>query len=194
MAAVALAQTGIRRHQALRAGGRHHREPHSRARRHGVAEHAGFHCRTRPVRFGCAPMCPRPSSAISGSGWPRQSAPTAIPDRVYHGWVGYLAPDLGIHAEDGRDARAARRIGLSAQGLCVRWADRVAARHARDRPYRFELRRRVRSRLAAGQQMPPVDYTAPALLLQDVRHSFRSGKRVITALAGISAIARRAAP
>jgi ABC-2 type transport system ATP-binding protein len=41
--------------------------------------------------------------------------------------------------------------------------------------------------------MPPVNDSSPALRLEDVRHSFRSGKRVITALAGISASAARGA-
>ena len=41
--------------------------------------------------------------------------------------------------------------------------------------------------------MPPAPDTGPALQLRNVRHSFRSGKRVITALAGISASAARGA-
>ena len=37
-------------------------------------------------------MCPRANSAVSGSAWPRRSAPTAYPGHVYHGWIGYISP------------------------------------------------------------------------------------------------------
>jgi ABC-2 type transport system ATP-binding protein len=41
--------------------------------------------------------------------------------------------------------------------------------------------------------MPPAVEPAPALRLEDVRRNFRSGKRVIEALAGITATAARGA-
>ena len=44
------------------------------------------------TRCGCAPTCPRPTSAACPRARAPRSPPTAIPDRGYDGWVGFISP------------------------------------------------------------------------------------------------------
>ncbi len=98
----------------------------------------------------------------------------SYPGRVYHGWAGYLSPtsEFTPNTVETPELRAALVYRL-----------RIYVCDAHD-----ELRLGTRD-----PPMPPAVEPAPALRLEDVRRNFRSGKRVIEALAGITATAARGA-
>ncbi len=110
-----------------------------------------------------------------------RSARTAFPGRVYRGWIGYLSPTAEftpktVETPELRtqlvyqlrvyvcDARGELRLGMPATVH-----DRLCSRDGRRR----------RATPAADRAMPPDADAGPALRLEDVRRSFRAGRRVV---------------
>ena len=172
-------QESIGGHAALCAVGRDRRGPHPGAGRHGLARDAGVHDRPYQARFGCGPMFPRAELGRIRLGMAATITHRQLSGARLSRLDRLSLAHLRVHAEDRGDAGAAHGAGLSAARLCLRCAGRAAARDAGDRAHRSEPAGSRRRRPDANPPMPPTVEPAPALRLEDVRRSFRSGKRVI---------------
>ena len=138
-------------------------------------------------------MCRRRELGRIRLGMPATIATDSYPGHVYHGWVGYLSPTAEFTPKTVETPELRTALVYQLRVYVCDPRGRTAAGDAGHRAHRHERRAAPRRRPAADRPMPPANDPAPALRLTDVRRSFRAGKRVVTALDGITASAAHGA-
>ena len=116
----------------------------------------------------------------------------SYPGRTYEGWIGYISPTAEFTPKtvETPELRTALVYQLRVY-VCDAHGE---LRLGMPATVRIDLTQPARRRRPVAERaMPPPDEGAPALRLEGVRRSFRSGKRVVAAIDGITASAAHGA-